>query len=183
MALRYTGFDQNVLAPRPAMDLWISNAHNVGGLKNLGSWVVRKQKSSATVNRKELASVHGTGRAVDLGYTGIKDGRKVCLSFISLLIANADLLGVELILDYLPTPFGRGWKSERESWQNYDKPTIAGAPGGRWIHIELSPAHLKNTETVAKAWKQVIASLPNPVIKEPNPVSKEPNPVTKAPNL
>jgi hypothetical protein len=174
MALRYTGFDQNVLAPRPAMDLWISNAHNVSGLKNLGSWVVRKQKSSATVNRKELASVHGTGRAVDLGYTGIKDGRKVCLSFISLLIANADLLGVELILDYLPTPYGRGWKSERGLWQNYDKPTIAGAPGGRWIHIELSPAHLKNTEIVGKAWKQVIASLANPVIKEPNPVIKAP---------
>ncbi len=165
------------------MDLWISTAHNVSGLKNLGSWVIRKQKSSATVNRKELASVHGTGRAVDLGYTGIKDGRKVCLSFISLLIANADLLGVELILDYLPTPYGRGWKSERGSWQNYDKPTIAGAPSGRWIHIELSPAHLKNTEIVGKAWKQVIESLPNPVIKEPNPVTKEPNPVTKAPTV
>ena len=183
MALRYTGFDQNVLAPRPAMDLWIVYAHNVSGLKNLGSWMIRKQKSSATVNRKELASVHGTGRAVDLGYTGIKEGRKVCLSFISLLVANADLLGVELILDYLPAPFGRGWKSERGSWQNYDKPTIAGAPGGRWIHIELSPAHLKNTETVVKAWKQVIASIANPVIKETNPVTNGANPVTIAPAL
>jgi hypothetical protein len=174
MALRYTGFDQNVLAPRPAMDLWIVYAHNVSGLKNLGSWVVRKQKSSAKVNRKKLASVHGTGRAVDLGYTGIKNGRKVCLSFISLLTANADLLGVELILDYKPAPFGRGWKSERGKWQKYSKPTIAGAPSGRWIHIELSPAHLKNTETVVKAWKQVIASMPNPVTKDANPVTKAP---------
>lgn len=149
------------------MDLWIVYAHRAGGLKNLGSWVVRKQKSSATVNRKELASVHGTGRAVDLGYTGIRNGRRKCLNFISLLTANADLLGVELILDYLPTPFGRGWKSERGSWQNYDKPTIAGAPGGRWIHIELSPAHLKSTETVVKTWEQVIRSMPNPVTKAP----------------
>lgn len=154
------------------MDLWIVYAHRVGGLKNLGSWVVRKQKSSATVNRKELASVHGTGRAVDLGYTGIRNGRRKCLSFISLLTANADLLGVELILDYQPAPFGRGWKSERGSWQNYDKPTIAGAPGGRWIHIELSPAHLKSTETVVKAWEQVIRSMPNPVNKDANPVTK-----------
>jgi hypothetical protein len=94
----YTGFDGNATGRRPTMDIWIRNAIEVSGLKNLGSWVVREKRG------KKTASVHGTGRAVDLGYTGVEQGRKKCLEFIDLLIANADELGVELILDYLPKP-------------------------------------------------------------------------------
>ena len=63
MVAKYTGFDGNVKGPRPTMDIWIRNAVEVSGLKNLGSWVVREQRGKTT------PSVHGTGRAVDLGFT------------------------------------------------------------------------------------------------------------------
>ena len=68
------------------------------------------------------------------------------------LIDNDDLLGVELILDYCSKPFGRGWKSERGTWQNYDKPTIAGAPTGRWIHVEINPRLLESIQATELAW-------------------------------
>ncbi len=152
MAMRYTGFDGNREGPRPAMDIWIRHAIKVSGLKNLGSWVVREQKSSKTVNHKGSPSVHGTGRAVDLGYTGVKEGRKRALDLMQTLIENDDLLGVELILDYCFKPFGRGWKSERGTWQNYDKPTIAGAPTGRWIHVEVNPRLLESVQATELAW-------------------------------
>ena len=147
----YTGFDGNATGPRPTMDIWIRNAIEVSGLKNLGSWVVREMRGKST------PSVHGTGRAVDLGYAGVKEGRKKCLELIDLLIANADELGVELILDYLPKPYGRGWKADRGTWQAYDKPSISGAPGGRWIHVEISPTLLGNMRNVNLGWNDLRA--------------------------
>ena len=155
MVAKYTGFDGNATGPRPTMDIWIRNAIEVSGLKNLGSWVIREQRG------KTSPSVHGTGRAVDLGYTGVKEGRKKCLALIDLLIANADALGVELILDYLPKPYGRGWKSDRAAWQAYEKPSISGAPGGRWIHVEISPTLLGNMRAVNQGWNDLRA------LKEP----------------
>jgi hypothetical protein len=154
MPAKYTGFDGNVKAPRPTMDIWIRNAVEVSGLKNLGSWVVRD------VRGKTTSSVHGTGRAVDLGYSGIKEGRKKCLALINLLIENADVLGVELILDYLPKPHGRGWKADRNAWQRYEKPTISGAPGGRWIHVEISPTLLGNMRAVNQGWNDLRGIVP-----------------------
>lgn len=156
MPTKYTGFDGNVAGPRPTMDIWIRNAIEVSGLKNLGSWVVRD------VRGKSSPSVHGTGRAVDLGYTGVKEGRKKALELIDLLIANADALGVELILDYLPKPHGRGWKAERGEWQTYEKPTISGAPGGRWIHVEVSPTLLGNMRNVNQRWNDLRGIDQNP---------------------
>lgn len=157
MALPYTGFDGNVLAPRPAMDVWITNAVKVSGLKNLGSWMIRDQKSSKTVNHKERPSVHGTGRAVDLGWTGIKNGRAKALDLINLLVMNDDLLGVELILDYNFLPYGRGYKSDRGKWQNYQKPTIAGAPSGKWIHVEIAPGLVESLRATNLAWNLLTA--------------------------
>ena len=152
----YTGFDGNATGRRPTMDIWIRNAIEVSGLKNLGSWVVREKRG------KKTASVHGTGRAVDLGYTGVKQGRKKCLEFIDLLIANADELGVELILDYLPKPYGRGWKADRGTWQVYDKKKLSGAPGGRWIHVEISPTLLGNMRNVNLGWNDLRALKETP---------------------
>ncbi|MGA1073372.1 MAG: hypothetical protein ACO3S3_11985 [Pseudohongiellaceae bacterium] len=154
MPAKYTGFDGNVKAPRPTMDIWIRNAVEVSGLKNLGSWVVRD------VRGKTTPSVHGTGRAVDLGYSGVKEGRKKCLALIDLLIVNADVLGVELILDYAPKPYGRGWKADRNAWQRYEKPTISGAPGGRWIHVEISPTLLGNMRAVNQGWNDLRGIVP-----------------------
>ena len=139
------------------MDIWIRNAVEVSGLKNLGSWVVREQRG------KTSPSVHGTGRAVDLGFTGLKQGRKKCLTLIKLLVANADVLGVELILDYTPKPYGRGWKADRGTWQRYEKPTISGAPGGKWIHVEVSPVLLGNMRAVNQGWNDLRGIVPTTV--------------------
>lgn len=155
MALKYTGFNGNAKGPLASMDAWIKHALEYSGFKNLGSYVVREQRSSATVDHKNVPSVHGTGRAVDIGYTGVEKGRKKCLEFLEFLVLNGDVLGVELILDYCPKPYGRGWKSERGSWQNYEKPTLAGAPGGRWIHVEVSPTLLGNMRAVNQAWNDL----------------------------
>ena len=109
-----------------------------GALWNNGTWVVRNMRG------KESLSVHATGRAVDLSYRkvgklGKVDGRKHAEAMIEFLIANAKRLQIECILDYFPQPHGRGWRCDRGTWQNYTIKTISGAPGGDWIHVEISP--------------------------------------------
>jgi len=109
-----------------------------GVLWSNGTWVVRNQRG------KEALSVHATGRAVDLSWRKLGDkgkvnGRERAEAVINLLVANARFLKIELVLDYFPSPFGRGWRCDRNSWQNYSKATISGAPGGDWYHIEIAP--------------------------------------------
>ena len=167
--MRYTGFDGNVSARRPAMDAWIKNALTYSDLKNLGSWLVRDQKSAGKVNHKGIPSVHGTGRAVDIGFSGVKNGRLKALNLMRVLTSNYEILGVELILDYYPKAFGRGWRADRKTWQKYSKPTIAGAPGGKWIHIEVSPDVLKNVENINKVWREItkLRNVKNAVLQTP----------------
>lgn len=109
-----------------------------GALWNNGTWVVRNQIG------KTALSVHATGRAVDLSYRktetkGRAKGREKALPIIDLLVANANFLRIELILDYFPKPHGRGWRCDRQAWQNYSMPTMSGTPGGDWFHIEIAP--------------------------------------------
>ena len=109
-----------------------------GALWNNGTWVVRNMRG------KESLSVHATGRAVDLSYRkvgklGKVDGRKHAEAIMDFLVANAKRLQIECILDYFPQPHGRGWRCDRGTWQNYTSKTISGAPGGDWIHVEISP--------------------------------------------
>jgi hypothetical protein len=158
--MKYTGFDGNVKAKRPAMDAWIKNALAYSQLKNLGSWVVREQRSNGAVNHAGIPSVHGTGRAVDIGFSGVKDGRAKCEHLLELLTTNYKTLGVEMILDYYPKPFGRGWRVDRKTWQTYTKATIAGAPGGNWIHVEIAPKLLETVAGVSSAWTLIKALKP-----------------------
>lgn len=109
-----------------------------GALWNNGTWVVRNKRGSETL------SVHATGRAVDLSWRkvdskGRVNGREKALEVIDLLVANANFLRIELILDYFPEPHGRGWRCDRQAWQNYSMHTMSGAPGGDWFHIEVAP--------------------------------------------
>lgn len=155
--MKYTGFDGNVKARRPAMDAWVKNALAGSGLKNLGTWVIREQRSNGAVNHAGIPSVHGTGRAVDIGFSGVVDGRAKCEQLLEVLTKNFETLGVEMILDYYPKAFGRGWRVDRLTWQNYDKATIAGAPGGNWIHVEVAPKLLQTVLLVNSAWSLVTA--------------------------
>jgi hypothetical protein len=127
------------------MAAWVANATMYLGLVSVGVWVVRQQRG------KTAPSVHGTGRAVDLSYRHA--GRARGLQALKWLELHAQTLGVELMLDYFPKPFGRGWRCDRGDWGRYSKPTIGGAPGGDWIHVEVSPEALRSVQSVQEAWK------------------------------
>lgn len=113
------------------------NAWSDGALWNNGTFMIRPKMGKTTL------SVHATGRAVDLSYRklgakGKVDGRQHAERAIAMLVANQEELGLECILDYWEG-FGRGWRCDRMAWQVYKKHTITGAPGGDWLHVELSP--------------------------------------------
>jgi hypothetical protein len=134
-----------------------------GALWNNGDYVVRNMRG------KESLSVHATGRAVDLSYRfmrsngkgsatrGIADGgRQEAVKWCRLLVTNADLLGIECILDYFPEPHGRGWRCDRRDWVKYEVKTISGAPKGDWLHIELTPAMADDPAAVRQAFTQLV---------------------------
>ena len=126
-------------------------------LWNNGDHVVRNMRG------KESLSVHATGRAVDLSYRqmvskGKPDGRKHATEWCKIFAQNADILGVEMVIDYFPEPHGRAWRCDRGSWQKYTKPTVHGAPGGDWLHVEISPAMADNPQAVHAAFKQVFGA-------------------------
>ena len=125
-------------------------------LWNNGHWMVRPIKGGTSL------SVHATGRAVDLSYRkmpgkGKVDGRKHAEAFIELLVANNRLLGIELILDYMPAG-GRGWRCDRLAWQNYTPPGLTGSPGGDWLHVEISPRMADSPQAVAAAFATLKAT-------------------------
>ena len=140
-------------------------AKSDGGLWDNGSFGNRSMRG-----KPSSMSVHATGRAVDLSYRhmpNVKDasntrgkphGRKTAVIACEFLTKNADAIGLEAILDYFPSPYGRGWKCTRNSWENYKKPEIHGAPNGDWLHIEISPLMGKSPEKM----REVLDSLPNP---------------------
>jgi len=117
-----------------------------------GSWNVREIR-----DKPGSLSVHATGRAMDLSYRKLNwhpmgPNRKVALDWLKTVIANWEPLGVELVLDYFPKPYGRGWRCDRLTWQRYTSQTIAGAPGGDWFHIEITPALADDAAAVRRAW-------------------------------
>ena len=158
----YTGNSDGATAgPIPGMDEWIRQAikYSNGAMFNNGSWGVRPMRGS------ENLSVHATGRAVDLGYTKSDKyptvNRKGAIAFINTVLANANELGVECVLDYFPKPFGRGWRCDRQAWKSYSKPEIHGAPGGLWLHVEVSPMFVKQpANLIQQAFKRVFTELP-----------------------
>jgi hypothetical protein len=109
-------------------------------------------------------SVHATGRAVDLSYRKTdkhtQASRKGAVSFIDIVVANANTLGVECILDYFPAPYGRAWRCDRQAWKKYSKPTIHGAPGGDWFHIEITPQAADSVIFVKAAFLKVFGEIP-----------------------
>ena len=104
---------------------------NGGKIKNLGTWNVRPMRG------KTAPSIHGTGRAIDFGYSNREDG----LALIDFLVRNAEAFGIEYVADYFPPVGGRGWMCDREAWKSYRKGEIAGAPNGSgfmWNSVPLS---------------------------------------------
>lgn len=132
MTRPYTGFDGYAKATTPGLKALVDVIVflNQGKISNLGTWTKRDARGKPGV-----PSVHGAGRAADLGYTARTDGERI----IKWLVDNAEILGLEMLTDYYPKPWGRAWRCDRATFRNYQRKTVHGAPGGRWIHIELSP--------------------------------------------
>ena len=158
----YTGNSDGASAgPRAGMNEWIKQAiaASNNAVWNNGSWGVRDMRG----NPGSL-SVHATGRAVDLSYRKTEKheqaNRKGANSFIDIVVANANTLGVECILDYFPTPYGRAWRCDRQAWKKYSKPTIHGAPGGDWFHIEITPQAADSVIFVKAAFLKVFGEIP-----------------------
>ncbi len=128
------------------------------GLWNNGTWIVRKMKG------KQDLSVHATGRAMDLSYRNMRDGkrgkpngRKIASDWCDLLVKNAQVLQVEMIIDYAFGKFGRAYRCDRDAWLVYDKPTVTGggSPSSDWLHIEISPRIADDADKVKKKFRRV----------------------------
>ena len=156
----YTGFNGVAKGVKGSTAQWIIEARRTSGniLHNLGAFGVRPQRG------KKAMSVHATGRAVDLGYSRKPGspqpdwGRNAIMPWLDRIVANANLLGVECILDYNPAPHGRGWRCDRQDWIVYRMKTIGGAPGGQWFHVELNPDITANE--VRAAFREVFPEIP-----------------------
>jgi hypothetical protein len=133
--------------------------HSDGALWNNGAYGRRDMRG-----KPGSLSVHATGRAVDMSYRGSaqrpKANRKNALAFINKLVANANVLGIEIVMDYFPTPHGRAWRCDRQEWKKYTKPTIGGAPGGDWFHLEISPQAADSVIFVKAAFLKVFGEIP-----------------------
>jgi hypothetical protein len=141
------------------MNEWIKQAiaASNSALWNNGSWGQRDMRG-----KPGSLSVHATGRAVDLSYRRSekhpKAGRKEALVFIDKLVANANDLGLQCILDYIG-PHGRGWRCDRQAWETYTKETIHGVPGD-WFHIEITPQAADSVIWVKAAFLKVFGEIP-----------------------
>ena len=159
MKRHYTGNkDGAAKGLRPGMKVFIDEVIKLGNgaFWNNGDFGVR------TMRGKESLSVHATGRAVDFSYRnmgkgkGVPNGRREAVRMCKLLVANADLLGLEALFDYFPAPHGRAWMCDRDAWSNYKKETIHGAPKGDWLHAELSPEMADSPAKVREAFAKLV---------------------------
>jgi hypothetical protein len=153
--------DGPAAGPRAGMNEFIKQIihHSDGALWNNGAYGRRDMRG-----KPGSLSVHATGRAVDMSYRGSaqrpKANRKNALAFIEKLVANANVLGIEIVMDYFPTPHGRAWRCDRQEWKKYTKPTIGGAPGGDWFHIEITPQAADSVIFVKAAFLKVFGEIP-----------------------
>jgi hypothetical protein len=113
-------------------------------------------------------SVHATGRACDIGYTNRADAVEAWEWFLK----YTKELGIEEIHDYAfdsnvkdkELGWGRGYRCSRgegtdpKSVKIYDAEDNAGSRGGKWLHLELSPAMADDAHKFEAVWR----SLPKP---------------------
>ena len=101
-----------------------------------------------------------------MGYTD----RTKALEAWTWLLANAAALGIEELHDYAYDAnvkdkvlgWGRGFRCSRgegtKGVKVYDSKDNAGSQGGKWLHVELSPAMAKDAVVFEAAWR----ALPKP---------------------
>ena len=132
----YTGYDYTADGKRAGFETLIDLLEAHFGLWNNGTYGVRAKRGKSSM------SVHATGRAGDLSwrgspYRGTGNYQDAC-RMMDWLQEHADELEIEAIFDYYPKPYGRGYKCDRDEFLVYDKKAFSGAPGGDWVHVEIS---------------------------------------------
>jgi hypothetical protein len=159
----YTGFNGIAGGTSSGLQMLIRRIERetAKGLWNNGAWGIRDMKG-----KPGNPSVHSTGRAVDMSWRDMPDDRGrpnyrfQAQKIIDLLVQNADDIGLEMIIDYFPHPWGRAWRCDRNRWRKYDGRTVSGAPGGDWYHIEISPAMAADPEGMKAALDKAFAVSP-----------------------
>ena len=156
----YTGWNGDAKGRRAGTEKLIQLivAHTGKNLWNNGSWAGLRDKRGKAGN----PSVHNTGRAFDLSWRNMGEhkgsGRyEHAVAVMDLLVENADALGIEAVFDYYPAPFGRGWKCDRDAWKVYDSRAFHGAPGGDWIHVEISEAVADDPARMERVWNEIVS--------------------------
>ena len=168
MPRKYTGnSDGNAGKALPGTLKLVELCGKRWGFKNLGVYANRSMNNpKATPGDPKWLSVHATGRACDLGYSD----RKAALQAWDWFLAHTEQLGIEEIHDYAFDPdtkdgkpgWGRGYRCSRgegtKGVKIYDAKDNAGSQGGKWLHLELSPAMAQDAAKFEAAWR----SLPKP---------------------
>lgn len=149
MSRPYTGDKRPVAkGPTPHITALVAELEKkYPALWNNGIFAIREKRS------KNQMSVHAKGTAADLSYRhiggkGVRFGaRKQAVEAMNFLVANADALGLEMIIDYKFGKHGRAWRCDRGEWRAYEKPTVQFGGSGDWIHVEVdgkkTPAQVK----------------------------------------
>lgn len=175
MSRPYTGYDKPALERRPGLEHLVGAIvwNTAGRLTNLGTLGHRPQRGS------RRPSVHGTGRAADIGWAAYKtwpgSNRANLVRLMDYLVDNADELGLELLIDYGTAGRyggGRAWKCDRHEWADLKPGVVAGGglPSSRWCHLELSNETADNVERIAaviNGWHLEAEPAPAPVKKAP----------------
>lgn len=171
MAKPYRASDAPVVdGPLAGTEQWVRLAglYSGGALWNNGTWVKRDVRG-----KPGQISNHARGIAADLSYRrveatgkGVPDGRKRSLDFMKHCLDAWDTLGLMLVIDYWPEPYGRSWRCDRagvgvvkphaaEAWRKAITPTFTGAPGGDWWHVEITPELARDPQAVKHAFISV----------------------------
>ncbi len=130
---------------------------------NLGVYFVRPITGGSDWSTHAYAAANDWGYLIDRNDWRKGENRAMALAYINFLIANHEVLGVQMIVD---EAYARTWKCSR--------PEFGGGPGwksgvikggGSWLHIETHPDSWSNATPIAER----IAPAPIP----PTPTNPE----------
>jgi len=166
----------------PGTTEWAKQAASTSGgaLWVNGVYAMRNVRGTGSATTRGIISNHARGVAMDLSWRrvearklGVNDGRVKAVKWLNLVLDNWETLGVQCVLDYFPTDHGRGWRVDRvealpkkahnhQAWVKYARPTIHGAPGGDWFHIEITLGMANDAGRVKRAFDAVFGVSTTP---------------------
>lgn len=163
MSRPYTGFDGIVRHRRPGVEAFAVEVNRLtaGELWNNGTLVIR------SIQGGSAPSIHSTGRAIDISHrpmgTTARRGcsRPEALAYLDAFIVGADLLDLEMVIDYAAP--ARVWRCDREAWRPNSQ--VRGVADS--FHLELSPAIADDPDRARDAVRQILTAAPPPPPRYP----------------